>query len=157
MLPSDLNLENLCTHHIVDRFDCGSEAFNAELRALHSELLSGGGATAYALARPDREVIAYIALSEIELTVPGSDAIGRYLLVPAVGVDRAFQNTPAFARLVRHGFDFADSLNRRRPESPLRGVACITQLNQELHHALIRLGFEQHSGMPFYVVNRIRE
>lgn len=146
---SSLPIQRLCSHHVVDKFDCGDEAFNVILTEYHRHVDdSYHDVTVLSLVK-DVRVLGYIAYSDIYLKSSGESEMRRMFLVPALAVTLKSQgNGAAAGRLIDAAFD---ALKRRQSAGHIyHGILCIPHTSEGLGKLLGRMGFGPLGSDSFF-------
>lgn len=144
-----LRIQRLCSHHLVDEFDCGDDAFNIILAEYQRHVDDTyRDVTVLALVRQLR-VIGYVAFSDMYLASSEKTEALRMFLVPALAVTLEAQGRGAAAnRLIEAAFN---ALERRQSAGHVyHSIVCIPHTSPGLMGLLRRMGFGPLGSNSFF-------
>lgn len=150
---ASLPIQRLCSHHVVQAFDCGDEAFNIILEEYHRHVYDMYDQIAVLCLVNGLDVVGYVACKDMYVRATDNEDLLMFL-IPALAVTREFQGDGVAAgRLIDAAYRI---LGKRQSEGhSYKGIACIPHSGTGTLGLLRRQGFEPLAANSFFWSKRV--
>lgn len=142
MLPIDF----LCTHYVLDQFDCGNRLLDSGIESRLTDLPDPEEATIL-VAHEFETIRGYAGVSNLSLVLDDKDTTpSRCFFIFALGVDRRWQGTDLAPGLMRQCY----RLKRLRSRRSRFAATVVTSIyDEDLEVRYRRMRFKRVAGNQF--------